>query len=152
MFKWKEELHESYFKSKASNDWSSLLAKQVKDSELSLQWLWVAAVARVPSPARELPHAMEQQQIKKKKSYKWLILVRKAFWKMRWAESCASCTIQIVKAKEKFWKEIKSATPGVPVVAQWKRIWPVSMRMQVWSLASISGLRIWCCHELWYWC
>ena len=43
------------------------MAKQVKDSELSLQWLWVAAVARVPSPARELPHAMEQQQIKKKK-------------------------------------------------------------------------------------
>ena len=25
----------------------------------------------------------------------------------------------------------------------------VSMRMWVWSLTSISGLRIWCCHELW---
>ena len=25
----------------------------------------------------------------------------------------------------------------------------VSMRMQVGSLASLSGLRIWCCHELW---
>ena len=23
------------------------------------------------------------------------------------------------------------------------------MRMRVWSLASFSGLRIWCCHELW---
>ena len=23
------------------------------------------------------------------------------------------------------------------------------MRMQVWSLASLSGLRIWHCHELW---
>ena len=25
-----------------------------------------------------------------------------------------------------------------------------SMRMQVLSLASLSGLRIQCCHELWY--
>ena len=25
----------------------------------------------------------------------------------------------------------------------------MSMRMQVWSLASLSGLRIWHCHELW---
>ena len=25
----------------------------------------------------------------------------------------------------------------------------VSMRMQVWSLALLSGLRIWCCHKLW---
>jgi len=28
------------------------------------------------------------------------------------------------------------------------RTWPVSMRMQVRSLASLSGLRIWFCHEL----
>ena len=38
---------------------------------------------------------------------------------------------------------------GLPVVAQWKWIWLVSMRMQVQSLASLSGLRIWCCCELW---
>ena len=25
----------------------------------------------------------------------------------------------------------------------------VSIRIQVWSLASLSGLRIWCCHKLW---
>ena len=30
------------------------------------------------------------------------------------------------------------------------RTWLVSMRMWVWSLASLSELRIWCCHELWY--
>ena len=25
----------------------------------------------------------------------------------------------------------------------------MSLRMRVWSLASLGGLRIWCCHELW---
>ena len=40
---------------------------------------------------------------------------------------------------------------GVPVMAQWKWIWLVSMRTQIqsWSLALLSGLRIWHCHELW---
>ena len=38
---------------------------------------------------------------------------------------------------------------GVPIVAQWKLIQLVSMRIQVRFLALFSGLRIWCCHELW---
>ena len=38
---------------------------------------------------------------------------------------------------------------GVPVVAQWKRIQLGTMRLPVRSLASLSGLRIWHCHELW---
>ena len=33
-------------------------------------------------------------------------------------------------------------------MAQWKWTWPASMRKQVWSLVSLSGLRIWHCHEL----
>ena len=37
---------------------------------------------------------------------------------------------------------------GVPIMAQWKRIWLVPMRTQVRSLAPLSGLRILCCHEL----
>ena len=37
----------------------------------------------------------------------------------------------------------------VPIMALWKPIWPASMRMQVWSLASLSGLRTQHCHELW---
>ena len=41
------------------------------------------------------------------------------------------------------------AVVGVPVVVQWKQIQLVSVRTQVWSLASLSGLRIWCCHEMW---
>ena len=37
----------------------------------------------------------------------------------------------------------------VPVLAQWKRIRLASMRMQIRSLASVSGLRIQRCRELW---
>ena len=32
----------------------------------------------------------------------------------------------------------------------WERIRLVSMRLRVRSLASLSGLRIQCCRELWY--
>ena len=35
-------------------------------------------------------------------------------------------------------------------MAQQKRIWLGTMKLQVQSLASLSGLRIWHCHELWY--
>ena len=38
---------------------------------------------------------------------------------------------------------------GVPVVAQQKRIQLGTMRMRVPSLASLRGLRIWRCRELW---
>ena len=39
---------------------------------------------------------------------------------------------------------------GVPVTAQQKRTRQVFRRMQVRSLASLSGLRIWCCCDLWH--
>ena len=35
-------------------------------------------------------------------------------------------------------------------MAQWKRIRLGTMTFRVRSLASISGLRIWSCHELWW--
>ena len=38
---------------------------------------------------------------------------------------------------------------GVPIVAQWKWICRASMRTQVQHLASLRGLRIRHCHELW---
>ena len=38
---------------------------------------------------------------------------------------------------------------GVPVMAQCKWIWLVTRRLQFWSLASLSGLRIQHCRELW---
>ena len=42
-----------------------------------------------------------------------------------------------------------SKNSWVPVVAQWKRIWLGTMRLQVLPLASLSGLRIQHCGELW---
>ena len=39
---------------------------------------------------------------------------------------------------------------GVPIVAQQKWIWLGTVQLQVPSLASLSGLNIWCCRELWY--
>ena len=36
-----------------------------------------------------------------------------------------------------------------PIVAQWKRIQLGTMRLWIQSLASLSGLRIGHCHELW---
>ena len=38
---------------------------------------------------------------------------------------------------------------GAPIVAQQKQIQLGTMRLWVRSLASLSGLRIWRCHELW---
>ena len=38
---------------------------------------------------------------------------------------------------------------GVPTVVQWKRIQLGTTRLWVRSLASLSGLSIWCCRELW---
>ena len=43
----------------------------------------------------------------------------------------------------------KCQTLGVQVMAQRKWIWLTSMRTQVRSQASLSGLRLRCCYELW---
>ena len=40
--------------------------------------------------------------------------------------------------------DLESKFQGVPVVAQRKRIQLGTMRLQVRSLASLSGLRMWC--------
>ena len=42
---------------------------------------------------------------------------------------------------------IQGATGGVSVVTQWLRNPLGTIRFQVRSLASLSGLRIWRCHE-----
>ena len=39
----------------------------------------------------------------------------------------------------------RKSSCGIPVVVQQKRIQLVSVRKQVWSLPSLSGLSIWCC-------
>ena len=47
-----------------------------------------------------------------------------------------------------FSRSFKISHIGVPILAQRKRIQLVSMRIQVRSLALLSGLRIWCCCDL----
>ena len=50
----------------------------------------------------------------------------------------------------KYYSAIKrNEITGVPTVAQGKRIQLGSTRLWAQSLASLSGLRIWCCRELW---
>ena len=44
----------------------------------------------------------------------------------------------------------KTGPWGVAVMAQWKQIQLGTMRLQVGSLALLSGLRIQRCHELWH--
>ena len=44
---------------------------------------------------------------------------------------------------------LKIVGRGVPILAQRKWIQLGTMRFRVWSLASLSGLRIWRCYELW---
>ena len=48
------------------------------------------------------------------------------------------------------WELVRNADSGVPVVVQQKQVQLGTMRLWVCSLASLSGLRIPCCHELWY--
>ena len=47
------------------------------------------------------------------------------------------------------WGKLKNSNNGVPVIAQQKRILLGTMRLRVWSLVLLSGLRLWRCHELW---
>ena len=44
---------------------------------------------------------------------------------------------------------VKTVVCGAPVMAQRKWIQLGTMRLRVWSLTSLSGLRIRCCLELW---
>ena len=46
--------------------------------------------------------------------------------------------LKMIHACRSNWKHLK-AKRGAPVVGQWKRIWQVSIGMQVWSLALFSG-------------
>ena len=44
---------------------------------------------------------------------------------------------------------ITNTCTGVPIMAQWLTNQTRIMRLQIQSLVSLSGLMIWCCHELW---
>ena len=52
--------------------------------------------------------------------------------------------IQLIKKEKTYQKRAK----GVPSVVWWKQIRLGTVRVWVQSLDSLSGLRIWHCHEL----
>ena len=62
-------------------------------------------------------------------------------WQYNTSSFSISCLILLVILKHTFF--------GVPIIVQQKQIWLGTMRLWVWSLASLSELKIRCCHELW---
>ena len=102
-------------------------------SDPKLLWVWhrLAATAPIRRLAWEPPYvtgvALKRQKTKKKKK-----------------NDMESKLIQW-----KYFQDLKSMNVGGSHHAQQKQISLVSMRMQVRSLASLSRLKIWHCHDLW---
>ena len=67
--------------------------------------------------------------------------IRPLAWELPYATGAA--------IKNKLKLKLKNKEIGVPLMAQWKQIQLRTMRLQVQSLALLSGSRIWCCCELW---
>ena len=65
----------------------------------------------------------------------------------------APCAVGVVLKREKDKKKKMMQIMGFPTVMQWVKnstaVAGVTAEVWVRSLASLSGLRIWCCHELW---
>ena len=86
-------------------------------------------------------------------------LVRESFWKDQLDHPCFlryeySCKIlwnllSQLHLPTKKCAPLKINKGGVPIMEQWKQIWRGTMSLQVWSLASLSWLRIRRCHDLW---
>ena len=97
-------------------------------SDLVLLWLWhrPAAVALTWALAWEPPYAVGVAQKRKKKKKE-----------------------NSQQSKKNKWKYKNRVFPGVPILAQQRLIWLVSMRIQFQSLVSLSRSGICCCHKLW---
>ena len=94
--------------------------------------------------------------------YYFSCFFKREYWiiKKGWWEHTVSLVLHNLVSPNKPWmiaisgRSLCTATSkgtllGVPIVAQRKQIWLVSMRKRVHSLASLHGWRIWPCHELW---
>ena len=57
--------------------------------------------------------------------------------------------LSIIEQKGEQKTKFKISFNGVPIIAQWKQIWRGTTRLRVRSLASLRGLRIQCCREMW---
>ena len=80
-----------------------------------------------------------------------VVLFHSVLMKARWHNACEMAMEEELRHGEVRYEDLyKRNGFRVPVVVQRKRIWLVSMRMWVRSLPPLSGLRIWCCCELWH--
>ena len=103
----------------------------------------------VQSLALELPHAAYVAKRKERKKKGRGKITRAGGKKERVTHSRTPGGGRHQALQEGRPQTIKMRHMGAPVVAQQKRIRPVSMRMRVRSLASLHASGIWHCHELW---
>ena len=83
----------------------------------------------------------------------WLlhvVLVRAQIYHSKWTSNFSNiCWKDCSFPLDGFGTLIKNHLREFPLWLTGLRAQLVSMRMQVWSLALLSGLRIQCCHKLW---
>ena len=129
---------------KSVSQWSYCVAQQVKDLALSLQWLGLLLWHGFdPWPVN---FCMLQLWGKKKVNIlrqKEKLISQSLTWKPR-------CPFQILCIAQSLrphsrWRDRSSCCGSVVNEPNY-----VSMGTWVWSLALLSGLRIWHCHELWH--
>ena len=118
-------------------------------SELVLLWLWSRPVATTPIRPLSLgtsiyhgcsPKKKDKRQKIKIKNIQYCLISFQSYPITLSANSLYRCQNYLLLKRKR----------GIPVMAQQKWIWLASMRMRVWSLVSLSGLRIWHCHKLWW--
>ena len=102
--------------------WCRLQTRLGSSVAMALLWLWRRPVATAP--------------------------IQPLAWEPPYAAGAAQEIATTTTTKKT--KRPKKKLLGVPVVAQQKQIWLVSMRTQVQSLALLSGLRIPHWHKLWH--
>ena len=75
--------------------------------------------------------------------------LHKKMWKQPERKKRTDCFQKSNSLTDDFTKTAMKFKRGVPIMAQWIWIWLAPMRTKVWSLASLTGLKIQLCYELW---
>ena len=122
-------------------------------SDLAWLWLWLAAAALIQPLAWEPPYAMGVALKKKARKFKRRVnsaicdkIVGPGEHYAKWNKPVPETQ---VLNDSTYIRHLKYSNSGVRFVVPRKWIQPVSMRMQVWSLVLLSGVRIQHWHELW---
>ena len=109
-------------------------------SQVTLQKLSIASVSLFPHSLHMDNNRITCSQV--------VVRIKWSLWS--WGEAPNDGMTVIRNQGQLWWTRGRiKGKRGVPIMAQQKRIWLVSMRSRIRSLASFSGLRIQCCHELW---